>query len=497
MLAIAVRRQLTVLLALVVALGLVAVTPSGAGERDAPAPGTGMQAAAIVASDDDIRARDLDAACPSGRVPDSAFTDLGPPFTRAIECLVWYEVTQGRTATTYGTGDRVTRGQMALFLHRLLRYNLRADALPGQDAGHGFSDVPTTGELGRALNALSSDELAEVLGLDGPLVRGFADGTYRPGTGVERAQMASFIARTFEGLLTVHDGVIAQAGACVFADTDQIPPPHRDNVDTVCAFGIAEGRADGSFAPRNTVTRGQMAAFLTRTQDIFADDPFYALLPDQAVEVVDHDACDPAAADGSDRAPWCTIQAGVDAAGGATTRVLVVGSEDPYIEDVDLGAGGIEVMGVPVPSTDAGPPRFAIVEGRLAGNANGGDMLLGRMIVLPGTGTGIALHDGGEVRLTALAVAQADIGIEVEAAAAWLDAVGVEHVGVAVTLDARAGDVRGSAFVGPNHAFVVDEADALDLGAILGRDEPGLANFFEPRATIGEHAGSPAIVPSD
>jgi hypothetical protein len=366
--------------------------------------------------------------------------------------------------------------------------------------------VPTSGELGRALNALSSEALAEALDLDAPLVRGFGDGTYRAGAGVERAQMASFIARTFDGLLVAYDGRVIQSGFCTFTDSSAIPEAHRTNVSDVCAAGIAQGRADGSFAPRDTVTRGQMAAFLMRTQDIFADEPFYALLPDQDLEIVDQDACDAQSADGSESSPWCTIQDGVDAASGATTRVLVHYSEDPYEEEVDLGAAGIQLVGLPEFDEEFGIPELPVVDGGIHGAVGGGDVLLGRLGVTTMDGVGVRVTDGGTVRLTGMTVTRGDIGIEVEAAAAYLDGVGVGYGTVGAVLDVGEGDVRQSAFLDLDavldndptvEAFIVDEGGTLDLQAILERDDPGLRNRFEPDARVGEYDGSPAIVPED
>ena len=472
-------------LATSLALGLVLLVAPGSAQADEP------------------EVRDLDAACPATRVPDSDFTDIGPPFDRAIECLVWYDVTRGRTAETYDTGSRVTRGQMALFLYRLLSYNLGADALPGEGDAHGFADVPTSGELGRALNALSSDELAEALDLDDPLVRGFGDGTYRAGAGVERAQMASFIARTFGGLLAVYQGQVIEAGMCTFTDSGTIPEAHRTNVSDVCAAGIAQGRTDGSFAPRDTVTRGQMAAFLMRTQDIFADEPFHALLPDQDLEIVDRDRCDAQDADGSADAPWCTIQDGVDAAA-TTTRVLVHHSEDFYEEDVDI-AGGLELMGLPAPSADGDFIEPPLVEGSINVDAEGQDLLLGRLALIgPDEGDGLVVVDGATARLTGLTVTRGEVGIEVQAEEVFIDASGVGFSRVGIVIDADRGDVRDTSFLdieaivgdGPAlDAFLVDERGTLDLSEILERDEPGVANRFEPAAMLGEFEGSPAIVP--
>ena len=49
-----------------------------------------------------------------------------------------------------------------------------------------------------------------------------------------------------------------------FDDVDRTST-HVGNIDCVAFIGVAEGTADGRFAPRRTVTRGQMATFIART----------------------------------------------------------------------------------------------------------------------------------------------------------------------------------------------------------------------------------------
>lgn len=46
------------------------------------------------------------------------FTDLGPNFGPYIKALYEYKVTEGKTATTFGTSQNITRGDLAIFLKR-------------------------------------------------------------------------------------------------------------------------------------------------------------------------------------------------------------------------------------------------------------------------------------------------------------------------------------------------------------------------------------------
>lgn len=77
-------------------------------------------------------------------------------------------------------------------------------------------------------------------------------------TPVTREQMASFIARTMNRV----DGFQLSSGSAgAFPDSTG---EHRRNIDRLAGAGIVEGRANGRFDRRSSVTREQMASFVTR-----------------------------------------------------------------------------------------------------------------------------------------------------------------------------------------------------------------------------------------
>lgn len=210
------------------------------------------------------RAQAPTAACPA-RVPDAGFADVaGSGFADVIDCIVWWDIAEGRSASRYEPGAGVTRRQMAIFLHRFV-----ATAAPSlaTDPGGGspFRDVPASGVGAREIRVLAS------LRSEGtPLVEGYEDGTFRPTATVTRAQMASFVTRTVRAVAASRGTSLASGGCSTrFSDRDEIAEVHRPAVTFVCAQSIAEGRADGTYSPSDAVRRGQMAAFLTRSLDVF------------------------------------------------------------------------------------------------------------------------------------------------------------------------------------------------------------------------------------
>ena len=102
----------------------------------------------------------------------------------------------------------------------------------------------------------TTHEQAILAMIDAGIAVGYSDGTFRPAGNVTRGQMAAFLTRALE--------------------LDEADPPFADSVGTtheraigaVVQAGIAVGYSDGTFRPAGNVTRGQMAAFLSRALGI-------------------------------------------------------------------------------------------------------------------------------------------------------------------------------------------------------------------------------------
>ncbi|CAN5495531.1 hypothetical protein BH20ACT2_BH20ACT2_00670 [soil metagenome] len=187
-------------------------------------------------------------ACPPGVVPEDGHTDVaeGSTHEAAIDCLGWWGITQG-TGAGYDPAGFVDRGQMASFLARLV--TATGGDLPAGPCDR-FADDDDS------VHAASIDRLAAV-----GVVGGFADGTYRPGERVSRAQMATFLVRV-HGFAGGRD-LLSSADA--FGDDDG--SPHEPAIDQAATAGFTSGFADGTYRPALPVTRAQMASFLTRVLD--------------------------------------------------------------------------------------------------------------------------------------------------------------------------------------------------------------------------------------
>jgi Tol biopolymer transport system component len=182
--------------------------------------------------------------------PSAGFTDTtGNSFAAQIDCIAWYDVARGTTATTYSPGAPVTRAQMALFLTRVTE---QAGAeLDTSDAG--FEDLDQlTQEARDAVNAVANLGVAQ----------GASPNRFAPSQHVSRGQMASFLAR-------LHLAISGEElGPRVHCFADVSASVHRAAAEKLCGAGVASGTSRGVYNPGAAVTRAQMAGFLARLLDI-------------------------------------------------------------------------------------------------------------------------------------------------------------------------------------------------------------------------------------
>ncbi|MBS3941895.1 MAG: phosphodiester glycosidase family protein [Actinobacteria bacterium] len=219
-------------------------------------PGRGHSSALFVYAPLPPTSRTTAAACPSGRVPNGGFDDIGgTTHAASIECLAWWGVTSGTEPGRFSPNGTVTRQQMASFLARFLDDIAdRGDgvALPGS-ANNPFTDVVTGTTHERAISRLAA---AGVIG-------GTTATTYNPNGSVTRGQTASMLARA----LAYSRGAEIPAARDTFIDDNHIAA-HEANIDRLAHQGVIGGTGGYNYTPDAPVTRGAMASLLMRGADL-------------------------------------------------------------------------------------------------------------------------------------------------------------------------------------------------------------------------------------
>ena len=257
------RRRVGVLAAVAV---LAALVPTLATSTASAAPAT----TAVTATTVDAPA--LFSACPaSASIPSAGFTDTTDT---AVDCIKYYGITSGTTATTYSPTDSVTRWQMALYMTRLLDV---ANVTLGSGADQGFTDISgKSAEIQTAVNQIKQAGITV----------GKTATTYAPDDNVSRQEMAMFIERMLDNLAAGPGGVsenelvsglattyinsnCGSAAACTgkynYTDIDSgsVTVEASNAIKELFTLNIHDGVSATTFSPDADMTRAAMATFLT------------------------------------------------------------------------------------------------------------------------------------------------------------------------------------------------------------------------------------------
>ena len=201
-------------------------------------------------------------ACPPGIAPPAGFTDTN---STDVDCIRYYGITNGTTATTYSPYDTVTRWQMALFLTRMAA---PAGVTLGSGADQGFVDITgKSSEIQTAINQIKQ------LGI----TVGKTATTFAPDDNVTREEMALFISR-FLTNATVGPGGNTELGSGSSApliiksnDTDHNFTDlgnlalweTQTSVTNLWNLGVTDVQAVTTYEPTVPMTRRSMATFIT------------------------------------------------------------------------------------------------------------------------------------------------------------------------------------------------------------------------------------------
>jgi len=184
-------------------------------------------------------------ACPTDLVPGAPFEDTrGNEHRRAIDCVVWYGLANGTSATRYSPSADVTRGQMASLLARLVD---RSHAPLPHDRDHDFGDVAGNPHE-TAISRLAAAGIAQ----------GTAPDRFEPNARVTRAQAATFVVAT-DAFIT---GDTLPATRDWFSDDDGLV--HEDAINRAAEAGLVSGVSASRYLPNRPLQRDQLSSLLAR-----------------------------------------------------------------------------------------------------------------------------------------------------------------------------------------------------------------------------------------
>jgi len=202
-------------------------------------------------------------ACPTGPITSAGFSDTT---STDVDCIAYYGITKGTTATTYSPDDQVSRWQMALFLTRMAG---PAGITLGSGVDQGFTDISgKSDEIQTAINQIKQ------LGI----TVGKTATTYAPDDNVTREEMAMFISRLLKKATVGPGGnteyVLGSSGIKEIKSNDA---DHnftdlsssglieaRNSVVNLWNLGATDAQAFSTYEPLNAMTRKSMATFMAK-----------------------------------------------------------------------------------------------------------------------------------------------------------------------------------------------------------------------------------------
>lgn len=156
-------------------------------------------------------------------------------FYQSVQYLYCEGAISGYSDNTFRPYNNTTRGQLSKIV--VLAEGWSIDTTGGPH----FTDVPATNPFYTFIETAYNHHI----------ISGYADGTFRWGNNVTRAQLSKIV-------VSAEGWAINTTGGPHFTDVPQTDPFYS-YIETAYNHAIISGYADGTFRPGNNATRGQIA----------------------------------------------------------------------------------------------------------------------------------------------------------------------------------------------------------------------------------------------
>lgn len=164
------------------------------------------------------------------------FKDVSSNYSTAVNYLYTNGITSGKTQTTFGTYDSLTRGDAAVIIAKALKL----DTANAKDAG--FKDVNS--RVKGAVNAL----------VEKGIISGYSKDEFKPAEALTRGAMAKILANAY--------GFADYAKATPFKDVSSTFKPF---VEALYGAGITGGKTPTTYGTDLKITRGDFANLLYKS----------------------------------------------------------------------------------------------------------------------------------------------------------------------------------------------------------------------------------------
>jgi hypothetical protein len=179
-----------------------------------------------------------------------SFTDTTKHWAKdGIERMANKWLVQGVSKEEFRPDQPITRAELATLLTRTL-------GIKSSNANTAFKDLSHTDWFNDSVNAA----------VEGGIITGYEEGTFRPNQTITREEMAVMINRALQA--AGYDDQQATGNLPAFTDQKQIKSWSTDAVQRLVQLQLMEGMSPTSFDPEKEATRAQSAVLLQRLLQI-------------------------------------------------------------------------------------------------------------------------------------------------------------------------------------------------------------------------------------
>jgi hypothetical protein len=180
------------------------------------------------------------------------FSDIDETFSRdEINKLATQGILKGTAPNIFEPDRPVTRMEFAALIVRAI------DATPDESVALTFKDINRGAWYTEELKAALATKVA----------KGFSNIEFRPNIDINREQASKMLVNVLK-----EQGVTAGSKSSDFTDADRIIGWAKEDVDYASSVGLVGGYPDGSFGPKNSLTRAESAALIYRMIEMIDKD---------------------------------------------------------------------------------------------------------------------------------------------------------------------------------------------------------------------------------
>ena len=169
-------------------------------------------------------------------ISEAAYKDVPATHQNYSDVMFLLERSIIDDGNVYGISDTVTREEVAVMVAKALK-------LGGTKRTTDFKDIPGTYKNSGYIQSA----------VEAGIIKGYADGTFKPNNKVTRGQMAAFLGRAFD----------LPASSTTFKDVKP-SDTGAEFVGRLAAAKITTGYGDGTFKPYANLSRAHISSFIAR-----------------------------------------------------------------------------------------------------------------------------------------------------------------------------------------------------------------------------------------